>query len=96
MISKGEPFEQQNKDALDSIHGQNQLYSWLVIIISICYSLPAIQIVMQQQQIASGRQKNCDNSWNDIIQSTTLPNVYKWNQVPSNQTKQIHWNIYEQ
>ena len=43
-----------NKNAVDRIHGQNQLYSWMVIIMSLCYSIPAIQIVIRQQQTITG------------------------------------------
>ena len=46
--------EQKTKSASHSIHGQNELYSWLVFIIAVCYSMPAIQIVMQHQQISTG------------------------------------------
>ena len=54
-------LELQNKNTPGNFHGQNQLYGWLVIIISICYSMPAIQIVMQQRQMATGRQNNHKN-----------------------------------
>ena len=60
LWQKAEEQKNTNAHGSTSIHGQNQLYSWLVFIIAICYSMPAIQIVIQQQQITTGISKSID------------------------------------
>ena len=47
--------EMQNKKVTSGIvHAQNQMYSWLVLIMATCYSIPAIQMVIKQQRTVTG------------------------------------------
>ena len=55
--------EMQNKKtcSYERIHVQNQMYSWLVLIMATCYSIPAVQMVIKQQKTISGNQAKIYN-----------------------------------
>ena len=36
-------------------HMQTDLYSWLVLLMAVCYSIPAIQLVMKQEESIRGK-----------------------------------------
>ena len=51
-------------------HRQNQMYSWIVLILAICYCIPAIQMVIKQHLTVTGNQpyftitaRQCMRQW---------------------------------